>query len=120
MNHFLVDGDISVVYYVFCSFIICTVATSLFWPWWKSDMGWTVVLEASCIVVLLFPSILGLALHVNVDTTFWQWWALVSFFLVGTIAWWRLLVIWVIQRYDPPVTKSGRKINRDKHSPKGS
>lgn len=109
---FLNDAGTVGFHYVFWASVLFVLGVSTFWPWWKTDLGWTIVLKTACIAAILFPFFLHLILGVNVETLFWEWWRLITFFMVGNIIVWRFFVILIIQRYNPPPVKSGRHYAR--------
>jgi hypothetical protein len=97
---FLMWSDEFVIQFVFWAAVVVTVGVSTFWPWWKTDLGRTIILEVICLATILLPSTLRLELQVNTDQTFWQWWVAITFFLAGCIIIWRAFVVWKYQRYE--------------------
>lgn len=87
------------------------LVVSTYWPWWKTDVGWTIILEAVGLGLLLMPSTTGLEFGWNTSDLFWQWFVAICFTFVFVIMPWRAVVIWRRQRYDLPVHKP-RKVRR--------
>lgn len=106
--HVLHDVSVVLVQVVFWVCLQFCVTVSLFWPWWKTDLGWTIVLKTACIAALLLPANLSIVFGINVMTPAWQWTGAVLLGLVALIVLWRQVVIWVLQSYDPPPTKDAR------------
>jgi len=79
---------------------------SVFWPWWKTDLGWTIVLKTLCLAIILLPYELRTLFHVDNGATGFQWMATIAFAAIPLIIAWRFAVILAIQRYDPPPTAS--------------
>ncbi len=110
-QQFLFDLGIILAQVVFWESALFCISVSFFWPWWKQDLGWTIVLKTAAIGLILLP----FNLHVWFPGTFpiyslpWEWVRTVAFASVGVILLWRFIVIYVIQRYSPPPTKSGRQ-----------
>lgn len=96
--HALILTDEFVVQFLFWAGVVTVSALSAFWPWWKTGLGRTVILEIVCLTTALFPSVLGLELGVNVESVFWQWWVAVTFFVAGAVTLARIPVIFRIQR----------------------
>lgn len=95
-----------VVFWVSVGFVI---GVSTFWPWWKTNLGLTIVLKTACIAAILLPFNLHVLLGINEDTIAWRWFGVIMLGGIAAVIVWRFIVMWVIQRYDPPPTKSGRE-----------
>ena len=95
----LAHFDEFVIQFLFWAGVVAVSVVSIFWPWWKTDLGRTIVLEISCLCAALFPSTLELELGVNANTIFWQWWVGITFFGAAIVTLWRIPVIWKYQRY---------------------
>lgn len=100
-------ADVLVVAIFWISIAFC-VAVSTFWKWWETDFGWTIVLKTAAIGLILLPGNLHFMFGLNPETLGWRWLGITCFALVGVIIVWRFVVLWTVQRYDPPPTKSGR------------
>ena len=102
------DLEIIVTQVVFWVSVGFVLGVSTFWPWWKNDLGWTIIIKTACITGILVPFILHLYFGINESTLFWRWTTLVLFSMIAIVMAWRFTVLWVIQRYSPPPMKSGR------------
>jgi hypothetical protein len=109
--HLLNHAAAIILHAVSCLGIAFALGVSFFWPWWKTDLGWTVVLEAVAISVVLFPYDMHTWFNIRVDTLPWLWEQVLGTALVGLVLIWRFVIIWIIQRYDPPAMQSGRYVN---------
>jgi hypothetical protein len=106
---FLSDVDKILIQTVFWISVGFVVGVSTFWPWWKTDLGWTIVLKTAAIAALLLPANLHDLFGIQAGTLAWAWWVTTSFASVGIVIVWRFIVMYILQRYNPPPVKSGRK-----------
>jgi hypothetical protein len=104
----LMDISNILVQLVFWLCVGFVAGTSTFWPWWKTDLGWNIILKTAIIADILLPVNLHILFGINIRTLFWQWWGVVNFGAIGVVVTWRFAVLWTIQRYNPPPAKSGR------------
>lgn len=102
--------DVTIVL-VHATFWICFLfvpIVSTFWPWWKTDLGVTVAVKTAAIALILLRTELAWIFGINPQGTALVWLGLVSFAVVPAVVLWRLVIIWTLQKLDPPPTKSGR------------
>lgn len=80
----------------YCSIAFC-LAVSLFWPWWQSRLGWTIVAKSMALAIATLPAMVF----------FWfgfqppEWLRIASIsglWLVPPILAWRALELWLVQR----------------------
>jgi hypothetical protein len=94
----LADASNVLVLVIFTVSVLFTPVVSLYWPWWKNDLGRSIVSKSIAMaLVFLFP-----ALHLMFDGEFrtapYQWFELACFALVPVIFVWRAVAIWRLQR----------------------
>jgi hypothetical protein len=97
--HLLVLSDEFVIQFVFWAGLLAIVSISTFWPWWKTDLGWTICLEMLCLSTVTFPSTMFLEFGMDTQTLFWQWWVAITFFVSGCVTICRIFVTWRYQHY---------------------
>jgi hypothetical protein len=85
---------------IFWSGLAAPAVLALFWPWWRSELGWsitakTMALSASLLTVMIYyffgPTVLA-------DSSGLRWFTIVMLYIVPAIIWWRVWVIWKAQR----------------------
>lgn len=82
---------------VFYSSIAFVVAVSSFWPWWKSQLGWTIVAKSVALTVAVLPAMLGYWFDGQLPE--WLTWVTIcALFSIPVILAWRVWVLWQIQR----------------------
>ena len=88
---------------LFWSVIGFVIAVSTFWPWWKSQLGWSIVAKSLALAIAVLPAMLvywfGPAVYA--DAPWLQWVSVIGLWLVPPILAWRALVIWQAQRKSP-------------------
>jgi ABC-type molybdate transport system permease subunit len=89
-----------IIQVIFYSGIAEATALALFWKWWRSELGWSIV----AMTLSLSLALLGIML------VYWfgpngvtrspvvQWFTLVMLAAVPVITWWRVWVIYKAQR----------------------
>jgi hypothetical protein len=91
--------------------VIASVATSLLFiigysvraKWWRYRVGRAVVSLDAAVTVTLLPSALHLIFNFHTTGTFYNWYHVVSLFLVALTPLWRLYTINYVQAHrDPP------------------
>lgn len=84
----------------FWSCWVFTAIVSMFWPWWQTQLGWSIMLKTIAIGLALLPSELMLWLGpVAVARQVWlQWFAVGAVALIPLILAWRFVVIYRYQR----------------------
>jgi hypothetical protein len=85
------------IFYSAAGFVI---AVSVFWPWWKSQLGWTVVAKSLALAVAVFPAMLAYWFGPGVyhRCPWLQWASIGAMWLIPPILVWRAVVIWHAQR----------------------
>ena len=85
---------VEAIFYTSVGFV---VAVSLVWPWWKSQLGWTIVAKTLALIIAVFPAML----------TYWfgrqlpawaDWLSILALWAIPPILVWRAVVIWQMQR----------------------
>ena len=84
---------------IFYSALGFVAVVSFFWPWWKSQLGWSIVAKSLALALAVFPAMLAYWLGPGVARVAWlQWTALGALWVIPPILVWRLVVIWQAQR----------------------
>lgn len=85
---------------VFYSALLFVLAVSTFWPWWKSQLGWSIVAKSIALAIAVFPAMLAYWFGPQVYTrALWLRWAAIgALWTIPLILAWRLAVIWQAQR----------------------
>ena len=84
---------------IFYSALGFAVVVSLFWPWWKSALGWSIVAKSLALAIAVFPAMLSYWLGARFGRTPWlQWVAISALWLIPPILAWRVVVIWQAQK----------------------
>lgn len=85
---------------VFWSALGFVAAVSLFWPWWKSQLGWTIAAKSIAIALAVLPSILYTWFGPGVyrDAPWLAWVAIGALALIPPILVWRAVILWHTQR----------------------
>lgn len=71
---------------------------SLFWKWWQTGFGTSLVALEALIALALFPEALERMFGVNAQTTGFQWFFALLLLMIGGAILWRGWVLWKIQR----------------------
>lgn len=103
---FINDLGVILVQVTFWVCVVFIISTSIFWPWWKTDLGWTIILKTACLGAILLPPNLTLIFGINTTSFFWRWESVATFAGIAMTIIWRGIVIWLLQRRDPPPMKS--------------
>lgn len=85
---------------IFYSALGFIAAVSVFWPWWKSQLGWSIVAKSLALALAVFPAMLtywfGAGVYARAP---WLGWVAVgALWAVPPILAWRVAVIWQAQR----------------------
>lgn len=85
---------------IFYSAIAFVAAISLFWPWWRSQLGWTIAAKSAALALAVLPAMLVYWAGPGVYRQFpWLGWvAVLALWAVPPILAWRAVVIWHVQR----------------------
>jgi len=88
---------VQVIFYVNIAFI---AGVSLFWPWWRDQLGWSIIAKTAALSVVLLPAMLFIWFGPNAFTSarWLSWFATWALFLVPAALVWRFVVIFRIQR----------------------
>lgn len=95
----MVAGEIAVqgIFYSALGFVL---VVSLYWPWWKSALGWSIVAKSLALALAVFPAMLvyWFGPRVYVDAPWLRWMAVAVLWLIPPILAWRAIIIWHAQR----------------------
>ena len=85
---------------IFYSAVGFVIAVSFFWPWWRSQLGWSIVAKSLALAAAVLPSMLvyWFGAGVYADVPWLAWVAIGALWLVPPILAWRVAVIWHAQR----------------------
>ena len=74
---------------------------SVFWPWWKSALGWSIIAKSLALGIAVLPAMLAywFGMGVYQRAPWLQWVAIGALWLVPPILAWRAVVIWQAQRH---------------------
>jgi hypothetical protein len=82
---------------IFYSALGFIAVVSLFWPWWKTQLGWTFAAKSAALALATLPAMV----HVWVGgaTPAWlAWLGVAALWAVPPILVWRAWVLWRVQR----------------------
>ena len=82
---------------IFYSSALFVAVVSLYFPWWRSQLGWTIIAKTLALAVAVFPAMLTYWLGVRV-TGWLAWVSVAALWTIPPILAWRALVIWRVQR----------------------
>lgn len=95
----MVAGQIAVegIFYSAVGFVL---AVSFFWPWWRSQLGWSITAKSLALAIAVLPAMLTYWAGPNIykDAPWLQWVAISALWLIPPILAWRAVVIWQAQR----------------------
>ncbi len=85
---------------IFWSALGFVIVVSAFWPWWKSQLGWSIAAKSLTLALAVFPAMLAYWFGPSVyqRAPWLQWVAIAALWLVPPILVWRAVVIWHAQR----------------------
>jgi hypothetical protein len=78
------------------SAVVFPALTARFWPWWKSDWGWNIVLFELVVGGTSLPYVLLLNWHIH--GTWLAWMEAVFLSTAFVVLAWRTVIIWHAQR----------------------
>jgi len=86
-----------VIFYVNIAFL---AGVSLIWPWWRDQLGWSIIAKTVALSIVLLPAMLFVWFGPNAFTQapWLAWVSAWSLFLVPAALIWRFVVIYRIQR----------------------
>lgn len=83
---------------IFYSSILFVAAVSTFWPWWRSQLGWSITAKTLALTIAVFPAML--MYWFGVHSPQWvTWMAVLTLWLIPPILIWRAWVLWRVQRH---------------------
>ena len=89
-----------IIQVIFYSGFAAPIVMATFWPWWRSELGWSIVAKT----LALSCALLGVMLVYWFGPTdfaqsaFMQWFTVVALAAVPVALWWRVWVIFKTQR----------------------
>ena len=85
---------------LFYAAILFVAAVSTFWPWWKSQLGWTVTAKSLALAIAVLPAMLAywFGPGVYASDPWVRWVSIAALWTVPPILAWRAVVIWHLQR----------------------
>lgn len=85
---------------VFWSALAFIAAVSFYWPWWKSQLGWSIAAKSFALSIAVFPAILTYWFGPEIydDAPWLRWVTIAALWLIPPILAWRAWVIWQAQR----------------------
>ena len=84
---------------IFWSALAFVAVVSVFWPWWKSALGWSIIAKSIALAFAVFPAMLDYWLGTTTSRDKWlQWMAIGALWTIPPILVWRAVVIWHAQR----------------------
>ena len=89
-----------IVQAIFYSGFAAPAVMATFWPWWRSELGWSIVAKTLALSLALLPAMLLYWLGPSAFTTSsaLRWFAIGALGFVPLIVWWRVWVIYKAQR----------------------
>ena len=89
-----------IIQVIFYSGILAPAVTATFWPWWRSELGWTISAKMLALSMAILPAMLlfwfGPSAFVTSDVL--RWFSITALAAVPVIIWWRVWVIFKAQR----------------------
>ena len=82
---------------IFYSTLAFVIAVSTFWPWWKSQLGWTIIAKSLALTGAVVPAMLVYWFGVKVPVWL-SWVSVIILWAIPPILAWRAYVIWKVQR----------------------
>ena len=89
--------DIQAIFY---TSLLFTVAVSTFWPWWRSQLGWSIIAKSLALTVAVLPAMIaywfGPAIYAR--NPWLGWLSIGAMATIPAILAWRAWVLWQVQR----------------------
>ena len=82
---------------IFYSSIAFVAAVSMFWPWWRSQLGWSITAKTLALTIAVFPAMLMYWFGFH-PPQWVSWVAVLALWLIPPILAWRAFVLWQVQR----------------------
>ena len=85
---------------VFYSALLFVAVISAYWPWWKSQIGWSIVAKSLALALAILPAMIAYWFGPRVyhEVPWLGWVTVTALWLVPPILAWRAVVIWHVQR----------------------
>jgi hypothetical protein len=96
----IIDDGVSVGFIVALLFPFVGLPKIGFWPWWQSDWGWNLVAFDFCVALALLPVWLHRFFNLDQFAYYFGWIQAVSIWGIPAIILWRVVMIWLSQRYE--------------------
>lgn len=77
---------------------VFVAVTSFYWPWWKTELGWSITVKSVAIALALVPAELRFWFPAYRETPPLEWLSISAVGAVPLILAWRATVIWRYQR----------------------
>ena len=89
-----------VIQVIFYSGFAAPAVMATFWPWWRSELGWSIVAKTLALTLALLPAMLiyWFGFNTFTDSRAMQWFSICALAAVPVIVWWRVWVIFKAQR----------------------
>ena len=89
-----------IIQVIFYSGLIAPAVMATFWPWWRSELGWSITAKTFALSLALLPAMLVYWFGLNAITgsDALRWFSLTALAAVPVIVWWRVWVIYKAQR----------------------
>lgn len=86
---------------IFYTSIVFIAAISTFWPWWRSQLGWTITAKTLALVIAVTPAMLEYWFGPTVykDAPWLAWVTVAALACVPPVLAWRAIILWRIQRH---------------------
>lgn len=89
-----------IIHVIFWSGLVAPAVLATFWPWWRSELGWSICAKTIALSLVLVPAELetwfGSADFEHSQAL--QWFSLAALAAIPVIVWWRVWVIFKTQR----------------------
>lgn len=86
---------------IFYGSVLFIAAVSTFWPWWRTQLGWTIIAKSAALALAVMPAMFIYWFGRNTFTqSDWLGWVSVgALLMVPPILAWRGIVLWRVQRH---------------------
>ena len=82
---------------IFYSSVLFVAAVSTFWPWWKSQLGWSIIAKTAALTIAVVPAMLYYWLG-HRPPGWLNWLSVAALWTIPLILAWRGWVLWQVQR----------------------